>query len=74
MPYVLLRNNDDYHFSKAVDRLVRGDWRPGLEYGLKCSQLTDSHFGPPVLELAEVHIAMWKCMWLKAGNMKLVKM
>ena len=51
-----------------------GNWISGMSDGVKCHDLVRKHLGFPMLEMTEIQIGIWKCMWLKAGNMKLVKM
>ena len=59
---------------EAVAHLVKGDWEIGIRHVEKCHALIDKHLSLPMLELTEAHIAIWKCIWLKFGNMKLVKL
>ena len=58
----------------AIDHLVKGRWNAGMECVQSCDNLMNKHLAMPLLELAEAQIAIWKCMWLKYGNMKLIKM
>jgi len=66
-----------------LQALLAARWRAGLAYANKCASLAERHLGagdgktsfpPPPLELVEAQVAIWKCMWLKIGNMKRVKM
>ena len=58
----------------AIDHLVKGRWNAGIECVKGYDRLMNKHLSLPLLEVAEAQIAIWKCMWLKYGNMKLVKM
>ena len=58
---------------KALNCLVKGQWKEGLELAKKTELLVTKHFSLPVLEWIEVQIAIWKCLWLKFGSMRLVK-
>ncbi len=60
--------------SSAVSHLLSGRWRQGMEAAGRCQGLVEAHLSQPLLEVTEVQIAIWKCMWLKIGNMKTVKM
>ena len=57
-----------------MEDLVSGRWTSGMSLGKECHDLIRTHLSFPMLEMTEIQIAIWKCMWLKAGNMKLVKM
>lgn len=57
----------------AVQRLLTGRWDEGIRMATECHDLVVRHLAFPVLEMTEVQIAIWKCMWLKIGNLKLVK-
>ena len=59
--------------SKALNALVKGQWEEGLELAKKTELLATKHFTLPVLEWVEVQVAIWKCLWLKFGSMRLVK-
>ena len=59
--------------SKAVDYFVKGKWKEGLDLTKDLDQVVNKHFSSPVLEMVEAQVGIWKCMWLKYGNMKLVK-
>jgi hypothetical protein len=59
---------------EAVEALVRGRWRSGLEAAARCERLASKHLSLPLLEVADVQVAIWKAMWLKFGTMKLVRM
>ena len=59
--------------SKAVESLVKGRWKEGLDLTRDLDQLVTKHFSHPVLEMVEAQVGIWKCMWLKYGNMRLVK-
>ena len=59
---------------KAIDFLVKGRWNDGIECAAKCDTLMRKHLSLPLLEITEAQIAIWKCLWLKYGNMKLIKM
>lgn len=58
----------------AIEHLVKGRWNAGINCVKTCDNLLNKHLSVPLLELTEAQIAIWKCMWLKYGNMKLVKM
>ena len=57
-----------------IEHLVKGRWNAGIDCVKTCDNLMNKHLSLPLLELTEAQIAIWKCMWLKYGNMKLVKM
>ena len=57
----------------SVASLIQGQWSLGLEDGVQCHDLVQKHFKDPILELTEVQIAIWKCMWIKVGNLRKVK-
>ena len=59
---------------KAVELLVKGKWSAGIDCVKECDRLMNKHLALPLLELTEAQLAIWKCMWLKYGNMKLIKM
>ena len=59
---------------QAIEHLVKGRWNAGTECVKNCDLLMHKHLSLPLLELADAQIAIWKCMWLKFGNMKLIKM
>ena len=59
--------------SKAVESFVKGRWKEGLDLTRDLDQLVNKHFTHPVLEMVEAQVGIWKCMWLKYGNMRLVK-
>ena len=59
--------------SQALKCLIKGQWEEGLELAKKTEFLATRHFTQPVLEWVQVQIAIWKCLWLKFGSMKLVK-
>ena len=59
--------------SQAVELLVKGQWKKGLELARKTEKMVTKHFCLPVLELTEVQISIWKCLWLAHGSMRLVK-
>ena len=58
---------------EACEALVKGKWAKGLELARKTEKLAIKYFSMPVLELTEVHISIWKCLWLIHGSMRLVK-
>lgn len=60
--------------SQACEALVKGQWQQGLALARQTESKVLRHFSLPVLELSEVQIAIWKCMWLVHGSMRLVKM
>ena len=62
------------HSKMAIDHLVKGRWNAGVECVKNCDRLMNQYLSLPLLELTEAQIAIWKCMWLKYGNMKLIKM
>ena len=59
--------------STSIEALIRGQWREGIEAAARCDYLVDKHLSQPLLEIADVQVAIWKCMWLKFGSMRLVK-
>ena len=59
--------------SEACETLIRGQWHKGLELARKTEEVIKKHFSLPVLEMTEVHIAIWKSLWLAHGSMRLVK-
>jgi hypothetical protein len=58
----------------AVQYLLTGQWCSGIDTGVECHDLIQKHLSFPLLEMTEIQIAIWKCMWLKFGNIKLVKL
>merc|ERR1719419_1548476 len=58
----------------AINHLEKGDWQIGLKHVRKCEQLVDKHLSMPNLDLSEARISIWRCLWLKFGSMKLVKL
>ncbi len=58
----------------AVNLLIHGSWNDGLEAAEESINFGLKHFSLPILEVSETQIAIWKCLWLKFGNMKQVKM
>ncbi len=58
----------------AVSHLLGGRWREGMAAAARCQGLVETHLSQPLQEVTEVQIAIWKCMWLKVGNMKTIKM
>lgn len=59
--------------AEAIDTLIKGRWCEGLEMAKQVEGIVTKHFNLPVLELSEVQIAIWKCLWLKHGSMRKVK-
>jgi hypothetical protein len=59
--------------SEACETLVRGQWSKGLELAQKTEEMVKKHFSLPVLEVTQVQISIWKCLWLVHGSMRLVK-
>ena len=60
--------------SDSINHFVHGRWRQGMDKGIECRALVTKHLTVPVLELTEVEIAIWKCLWLKWGNLKKVQL
>lgn len=58
----------------AIDLLLKGQWSLGIEKVATCDRLVSKYFEGPTLEMAEAQVAIWKCMWLRFGNMRLVKL
>ena len=58
----------------VVDLLTHGKWTRGLAETARLMDTASKHFCMPVSEVVEAQIAIWKCMWLRYGNMKHVKM
>ena len=58
----------------AIGHLVKGRWSAGIGCVKTCDSLMNKHLALPLLEVTEAQLAIWKCMWLKYGNMKLIKM
>ena len=59
--------------AEACQALVKGQWAHGLELARKTENMAKRYFSLPVLELSNVHISIWRCLWLKFGSMRLVK-
>ena len=59
--------------AEACEVLVNGQWSKGLEMARKVEEMITKHFSLPVLELTQVQISIWKCLWLVHGSMRLVK-
>jgi hypothetical protein len=59
--------------STSIEALIRGHWREGIEAAARCDYLVDKHLSFPLLEISDVQVAIWKCMWLKFGSIRLVK-
>lgn len=58
----------------AVEHLIAGQWEEGITKLKQCEAVVAKNLQPPILELTEAQIAVWKAMWLKYGNMKIVKL
>ena len=59
---------------EAVNLLVHGKWKEGLEKTGATISLASKHFCPPVAEVVEAQIAIWKGLWFNCGNTKHVKL
>ena len=57
----------------ACQAFIKGQWQQGLNLAKETESLVTRSFSLPVLELTEVQIAIWKCLWLKYGSMRQVK-
>jgi hypothetical protein len=60
--------------SNATATLIKGKWTEGLEHAIIVESLATKHFAMPVLEVVDAQIAISKCMWLRYGSMRLIKM
>ena len=60
--------------AEAVDTLTaRLDWGGGVAAARRAQALLRP-LAPPVLERFQVHVAVWKAMWIMHGNKKLSKL
>ena len=60
--------------AEAVDTLTaRLDWAGGVAAARRAQALLRP-LAPPVLERFQVHVAVWKAMWIMHGNKKLSKL
>ena len=58
----------------AVEKLTGGrDWDSALE-SLREAQTAMASLSPPLLELFQLHISVWKAIWILCGNKKLSKL
>ena len=46
----------------------------GLKHLERCEHLVNRHLSMPCVELSDAQIDVWRCLWLKFGSMKLVKL
>ncbi len=67
----ILGNNNS---KEAVDLLTHGKWKQGLAKADQLFEKVLQKSNMPLPEVAETQIAIWKCLWLKYGNTKQVKM
>lgn len=59
---------------KAQEHLQKGDLQIGLKHLERCEHLVNRHLSMPCVELSDAQIDVWRCLWLKFGSMKLVKL
>ena len=58
----------------AVEQLTGGrDWGSALQ-SLREAQTALAGLSPPLLELFQLHISVWKAIWIQCGNKKLSKL
>ncbi|TRY63413.1 hypothetical protein TCAL_02645 [Tigriopus californicus] len=58
---------------QSVEKFIQGLWEEGMVLGRECAELIEKHVHLPILELTDIQIGIWKCIWIKWGNLKLVK-